>query len=366
MLNVAAVVTPSSTCSGGPLTPATNTARWISKGLLPELAANLRRSRGPPPSQREPAAPPRRAASDAPPNALALVTGATGGIGSAICLQLASSGFDVIVAARNASAAAVVVDTIRASGGRATYERLDLDNATAADGPVALSQRLRGRPIALLVNNAGTMGGSVGQTLRVNCVGPVALTLALYPNLVAARGGACVINVGSSSHLRASTVRGAADSRRPDLGLGAYATSKLGLMHFSLRLRNAVGSRGTVRVVDAHPGMVWTPMLRGYMGEPACRALVWTGLSNRLFRTADEGAQAILAARTFSPDSTAASGAASLYFVDGRPSVAGASSESRRADAAAETWRWLVDAEPSLVDLARAVPGLDGPNLETR
>ena len=76
------------------------------------------------------------------------------------------------------------------------------------------------------------------------------------------------------------------DDRRRDKSLSAYAASKLGLLQFTEALRN-VG-------VDAracHPGLVWTPMLKGFFPPPV-RAV----LPRRLFKTPAEGAATVLLA----------------------------------------------------------------------
>lgn len=146
---------------------------------------------------------------------LAVVTG-TGGLGTAVSLGLAERGFVVCVAARDRIAGEALVRSIKARGGRAFFRVLRLD-----ERPADLARALRGRRVALLVNNAGTMGGDVGYTLKVNLCGSAALTLALLRNIE--EGGGRVVNVGSSSHLRARDVSLRVDDPRPDSSLRAYA-----------------------------------------------------------------------------------------------------------------------------------------------
>ena len=76
------------------------------------------------------------------------------------------------------------------------------------------------------------------------------------------------------------------DDRRRDKSLSAYAASKLGLLQFTAALRNnGVDARA------CHPGLVWTPMLKGFFPPPV-RAL----LPRRLFKTPAEGAATVLLA----------------------------------------------------------------------
>lgn len=84
----------------------------------------------------------------------ALVTGGSGGIGSAICRRLARDGFSVIVHANNNLAAALaLVASIEAEGGQAQAVAFDVTDATATAD--ALQALLEQGPIQVLVNNAG-------------------------------------------------------------------------------------------------------------------------------------------------------------------------------------------------------------------
>ena len=144
--------------------------RWATRGLGSALLSNLGRVLA------RPLPLPEEAAAAEEPPRLAVVTGATGGIGAEVCMGLATSGYEVLVAARNKTAAQALVARVRASGGRATFFPLNLDSSSEA---LALAKRLRKRPVSLLINNAGTMGGPRNLTLRVNTLSPALLTLAL-------------------------------------------------------------------------------------------------------------------------------------------------------------------------------------------
>ena len=117
-------------------------------------------------------------------------------------------------------------------------------------------------------------------------------------------------------------------------------------MQFSTLLR---ANLPWLSVVDAHPGLVWTPMLRRHWG-PLAPALDATRLSRVLFKSAESGAATVLAA-ALSPRRPPASWgersrwtrgwAAQVYFVNQRPGGY-ASAESRDVDAAWEAWEALV------------------------
>jgi NAD(P)-dependent dehydrogenase (short-subunit alcohol dehydrogenase family) len=190
--------------------------------------------------------------------ACAVVTGAAGGIGSAICSRLAKAGVAVLG-----------IDLVDPPTGNALdqFVRADLaevaSSAAAADSLVeSISQWLGERRLELLVNNAAVQClGKVEdldraqwrRSLDVNLVAPFFLIQALLPALKAARG--CVVNV-SSVHARATKPR-----------FVAYATTKAALSGLTRALAVDVGRH--VRIYGVEPGAVLTDMLRqGFAGSP--------------------------------------------------------------------------------------------------
>jgi NAD(P)-dependent dehydrogenase (short-subunit alcohol dehydrogenase family) len=131
---------------------------------------------------------------------VALVTGATSGIGRAAAQALAGLGATVMVHGRNADRGAVVVKEITAAGGQSRFLAADLtDPAQAA----ALAERAG--KVDILVNNAGTswFGPTADLDLATfntmfdgNVRAAYLLTAAIAPAMAAA-GAGCVINVGS-------------------------------------------------------------------------------------------------------------------------------------------------------------------------
>jgi 3-oxoacyl-[acyl-carrier protein] reductase len=184
---------------------------------------------------------------------VALVTGASRGIGRAIALRLAAEGHAVVVNFRqDAAAADEVVTTIRAGGGDAEAIQVDLNSEESAATLVAGALAWRGR-VDFLVNNAAMMRVAPPDTLterdfrrviEVNLIVPFALTWQLRQE-IAARGGS-VVNIGS--------VAGAIPSgdRIP------YCTSKAAM---DMLTRSCAMAMAPVRVNCVAPGSIQTDAL---------------------------------------------------------------------------------------------------------
>jgi NAD(P)-dependent dehydrogenase (short-subunit alcohol dehydrogenase family) len=185
----------------------------------------------------------------------ALVTGATSNIGRAIAEAFAAEGAYVVVAGRNLERGTLVVDGIRARGGRAEFVRADLDGSAAASRALAEhATRVLGGRIDVLVNNAGIYPGSTtaatdektfDEVYAVNVKAPFFLTAAVAPAMVAAGGGA-IINLGSWI-------------ARLGIPVGALYSSTKGAVETLTRAWAAeFGPRG-VRVNAISPGVVLEP-----------------------------------------------------------------------------------------------------------
>ncbi len=186
---------------------------------------------------------------------VALVTGASRGIGREIALELASSGHIVAVNySRSADAAAAVVNEIEAAGGSALALQADVGDAEAVDSMVSRITEELG-PIAVLVNNAGiTRDGLLlrmsaedfDAVIETNLRSVFLCSKAVLRSMMRAKWGR-IITIGSVSGVYGNA------------GQANYSAAKAGLMGFSRSLAKEIGSRGiTVNVVA--PGFIVSDM----------------------------------------------------------------------------------------------------------
>jgi len=206
---------------------------------------------------------------------VAVVTGATRGIGRPAAERLAALGALVVMPARDVSRGEEVAETIRGRGGQAEVVRADfgaLATVRAAGDEIA-----RRHPrIGVLVNNAGiitrqrqvTVDG-IERQLAVNHLAPFLLTLRL---LDALRAGAParIVNVSSGAHAGQRLDFDDLMSEREYRRDRVYGRTKLANILFTRELaRQLEGSEVTANAV--HPGVVATGLLAEYMGMPAGR-----------------------------------------------------------------------------------------------
>jgi 3-oxoacyl-[acyl-carrier protein] reductase len=185
---------------------------------------------------------------------IALVTGASQGIGRACALELARAGATVALAARNESRLAEVAAEIEAAGGKAAVFALDVVSADAiASGAKSVLATLG--KVEILVNNAGiTRDGLVlrmkrpdwDDVLQTNLTGAFLLTQALLGAMLRNRWGR-IINITSVV------------GRTGQAGQVNYAASKAGLIGMTRSLAREVASRG-ITVNAVAPGYIETPM----------------------------------------------------------------------------------------------------------
>lgn len=187
---------------------------------------------------------------------IALVTGATSGIGLAVTRLLAEQGHRVFLCARNAEAVAVTVKQLRDEG-------LDVDgiagDVTDADDIRAVVQAAVERfgPIDVLVNNAGRSGGGVTADIDDELWLDVVNT-----NLTSVfRMTREVLNTGGMRHRdRGRIINIASTAGKQGVVLGApYSASKHGVVGFTKALGNELAPTG-ITVNAVCPGYVETPM----------------------------------------------------------------------------------------------------------
>ncbi len=220
---------------------------------------------------------------------LALVTGASRGIGAATAEALAAEGAHVILTARAAADLEAVEDRIHAAGGAATIAPLDL-NEKDSIAKLALAISGRWDALDMLVLNAAMLGtlGPVAQidgkefnrVLTLNLLAQQALIAAFDPMLRASGAGrvlAVTSSVGAS----------------PRAYWGAYGASKAALEALILAYGQEVGNVTPIRVAVVDPGSTATGMrARAFPGEdpatlkpPAAVADAIVALLKRDFET---------------------------------------------------------------------------------
>jgi NADP-dependent 3-hydroxy acid dehydrogenase YdfG len=215
---------------------------------------------------------------------VAVVTGASSGIGAATAAQLAGAGFHVILAARRAGRLDEAAARARAQGGSARARILDVTDV-AAVGTFAHSLDR----CDVLVNNAG---GALGMEdvadadpaewrtmYETNVLGSLNLTKALLPRLIASGDGTIVMLTSTAGFIAYE-------------GGGGYAAAKHAQHAMAATLRLELCGQ-PVRVIEIAPGMVRTDefALNRFHGDADKAAAVYRGVREPL--TADDIAEAI-------------------------------------------------------------------------
>ncbi|MBK6400965.1 MAG: 3-oxoacyl-ACP reductase FabG [Rhodocyclaceae bacterium] len=198
----------------------------------------------------------------------ALVTGGSGGIGAAICRQLAAQGCDVLVHANgNIDRAEAVAAAIRAAGGAARAIAFDVTDEAATRA--ALEKELAAGAIQVLVNNAGIHADAVfagmsrekwASVIDVSLNGFYNVTQPLTLPMLRTRWGR-IVNITS--------VAGIVGNR----GQVNYAAAKGALHAATKSLALELASRG-VTVNAVAPGIIDTGMIEGVFDAEAIKRLV--------------------------------------------------------------------------------------------
>ena len=187
---------------------------------------------------------------------VALITGGSGGIGTAVAAALAAAGCPVAVGYRSgAEAATAVVDAIVASGGEAAAVAIDVTDPASVDEAVTAVEASLGR-ITILVNNAGVTADGLFMrmdhqrwrtVMDANLDGAFHVSSRVVPGMVRERWGR-IVNVSSVTALMGSA------------GQANYAAAKAGLVGLTRSLARELGSRQITANVVA-PGPIATDML---------------------------------------------------------------------------------------------------------
>lgn len=211
------------------------------------------------------------AESAAMPPKIAIVTGASSGIGKETARGLAHLGFNVVLACRDAARAEATRDELEAATGNPNVFAMTVDLASIASVDAFVGRFRRRFPgLDLLVNNAGALwrrrtltDGGVEATFAVNHLGPFALTLGLV-DLLEKSAPSRVVLVSSKLHVGARLdLDDLGYDKRRYSGFDAYNASKLANVIFARALARRLAA-SDVRVNALHPGEAATAIARDY------------------------------------------------------------------------------------------------------
>ncbi len=194
---------------------------------------------------------------------VAVVTGATSGIGFESARALTRLGFEVVVVGRDPARIRAAVDGLRALGTVPPAAPIRADLSSLAEVRAAAARIRADHPrVDRLVNCAGAIFGRREETAEghertwaLNVLSPYLLTRELAPTLRAAGGGARVVNVASAAHRGQHLDLADPEGRARYRGWSAYGRSKLAL----ILLTAAFARREPAEVVSylsVHPGFV--------------------------------------------------------------------------------------------------------------
>ncbi|MEM7208904.1 MAG: glucose 1-dehydrogenase [Pseudomonadota bacterium] len=184
---------------------------------------------------------------------VALVTGASKGIGEAIARGMAEFGATVVVSSRKQDAVEAVADALRADGLRAHAFAANVGHTADIDALIERTVATCGG-IDIVVNNAATnpVYGSIENTdecafdkvIDVNLKGPFELCKRAHP-ILKARGGGSIIHLGSIGGIR------------PESGIGVYSVSKAAINSMTMAMAQDWGA-DNIRVNSICPGVIKT------------------------------------------------------------------------------------------------------------
>ena len=189
---------------------------------------------------------------------IALVTGASRGIGAAIAQALAKAGYDLALTCRsNIEKAEAIAETCRSAGVRVFVYQSDVSSETDCRSLIGKIHDDLG-PVSILVNNAGVTHDGLAMRMSLeqftsvvdaNLTGTFLMCRTVLPDMVRARAGR-IINLTSVAGLYGNA------------GQVNYAASKAGVIGLTRSLAKEVGSR-SITVNAVAPGFIETDMTSG-------------------------------------------------------------------------------------------------------
>ena len=216
---------------------------------------------------------------------LAVITGATGGIGTSICKALARDRFDLLLSARSAAQLEKLAKSLSSEFPGQNFEWYDGDLCDQEFIRATFHSKLEGKDLAVVVNNAGSSkGGDIYTTsdqdwsdsIAINLTAPFLIIKYALP-IMKARGGGAIINVASLAALQGA--------KKP-----SYAATKAGLIGLTKSAALTVGKHG-IRVNAIVPGAVDTELIADWDEKKRAQIMAETPLGR--IATAEEIADAV-------------------------------------------------------------------------
>ena len=289
---------------------------------------------------------------------LAVITGATGGLGFETALALAGTGARVVLTGRNPAKGAAAVQRIRAvhTGAHIEYDTLDLASMASIQDFAERFKRQHGA-LDILVNNGGVMAPPKRQETAdgfelqfgTNYLSHFALTAQLLPLLTQGRR-ARVVNLSSMAHRFGASIHfDDLNGQRHYNAFAAYGQSKLAMLMFTFELQRRSDEQGWgLLALAAHPGLANTLLLQngqrlGGSGRPSWIETFSNWLPPVFAQSPSEGALPTLFAAT-SPDAARAGYYGPTGFMEFKGGVGEARVAPRARDQAVAARLWVASA----------------------
>ena len=199
---------------------------------------------------------------------VALVTGASSGLGQHFARTLSRAGAKVILAARRIEPLHELKEEIVKAGGLAETVQLDVTSDASVQSAIDTAWRIAG-PGTIVVNNAGVAAtkrlldkdeGEWRRVLDTNLIGAASVAQAAARRMVDMKVGGSIVNIASILGLQGA------------LGVAIYAASKAGLLSLTKSLALELGRKG-IRVNAIAPGYVKTDLSKEFFDRRAEKLL---------------------------------------------------------------------------------------------
>ncbi len=219
---------------------------------------------------------------------VALVTGASQGLGAAIAIGLAQDGFDVVMTELEAAALAATKAAAEAAGTRALSIALDVRNAQSIERAMTRALNAFGR-VDVLVNNAGVQlrraaldvtPSEWDEVIAVNLKGAFFMSQAVGRQLVAVKRPGCIVSLASTFAFVGFAER------------STYGISKGGIVQMTRMLAIEWAEHG-IRVNAIAPGTVETPSRAPLLADPDIRHRMIDRIPIKRFGTPEEMSGAV-------------------------------------------------------------------------